>query len=159
MLDQGIQAFKDDANASSANQRTADYGAGMQTARGLIGPDTNFESRLGNPMQEAIRTKYAREYDNTERALSAKLRRAGQDDHLKKLSVANQLAEEESVMNMRKAELERKKRAMKRQARAGVIGTALGLVGAAAGAAIGGPAGASAGYMIGAGTGAMAAGS
>lgn len=150
---------KDDMNLG-ADQRSANYMGGAQEAgRGLIGQDDNFSQGLGfgdQAMSAAIKSKYNAKYNLGENRLAHEMKKAGQDDQIKKLQVTSQLASEEHQMNLQKEILRRKKIQAKKAARGQIIGQVLGITGAVAGGVIGAaaggagaPMGAMAGYQAG----------
>jgi hypothetical protein len=118
-------------------------------------------------LSQAIRSKYAGEFDRSMGRLKFDNVKAANTDHLKKLEVATQMANEEHAMNFQK-EMQRKKMAQAKKAMRGqLVGSVLGIVGGVVGGVvagagtlgIGAAAGASAGYAAGQGLGQAIGGS
>lgn len=157
--DYGLEARND----STAN-RLADYSQGNAAARGLMSAPDNYNQDLGysSPMQSAIKSKYSGQFEQGQKRLKLNTLRAADEDHLRKVQIANEMANEEMRINQQKEQLKRMKKLASRQARGQLIGSVLGVVGAVGGAvagtSMGGPAGGIAGAMAGQGIGQGAGG-
>ncbi len=140
------------------NQNVADnYAQGAQSAgRGLLNSHDNFNSGLSygdRATTAAIKSRYDRQYQQSENKLKLDVMKNAQSDHIRNLQVAGQAAGQEVALNKEKAILKWKKEQADKKARGQVIGTTLGIVGGVVGAIYGGPAGAGAGYALGSGVG------
>lgn len=158
MDDINAQSIALDARSETGASRAANYGSGTETARGLLNRPDTFSEGIGGgdpAMSQAIRAKYTSGFNrNVDRMNLQNLKKAG-DDHLKKLEVATQMANEEHKMNFEK-EMARKKAAQAKAAMRGqLLGSVLGIVGGVAGgvATGGNPMGIMAGAQLGSGTG------
>ncbi len=144
----------ENANQSAAS-RAQDYTKGFETARGLLKDDGSFNKSLGfgnDAMIGAIRQKYRGEYGMKERRIGQNLRQSAEQDYLKRLAIASEMAGQEHELNMQKEILRQKKAAAKRAARGQIIGTVLGIAGGVAGGVLGsaaGPTGTAAGISAG----------
>lgn len=151
MEDVTAQGFAQEARSESAADRMNNYTGGTETARGLLARD-NFSEGLGgspNPMREAIRSKYAGQFNRAQERLNLDMTKGANADHLRKLEVAQQMAADELKMNFEK-EMQRKKLARARAAaRGSVVGQVLGTVAAVVAGIYTGGSGAAAGYAAG----------
>lgn len=163
MDDINAQSFAQEARTESAAGRAANYSGGTDVARGLLNRPDHFSQSLGGgdpAMSAAIRSKYAGNFERSANRLNFDNVKNANADHLKKLEVATQMANEEHQMNFQK-EMMRKKAAQAKAAMRGqLVGSVLGIVGGAAGAGMGGgPAGMAGGQALGQGVGTAIGGS
>lgn len=153
MVSKEISDFGKEARADSAALRLQDYTSGTQSARGLLNDAGSLERSLSyqNPTLSAIKQKYgSSEFGRESKRLRLDMFRNAQEDNLRKVQVANELASQEIEINRQKEMLRRQRKAASKAARGQLIGSALGIIGAGAGMYLGGPgAGRVAGAMIG----------
>ncbi len=140
------------------NQQIADSYSqpAMAAGRGLLNSHDNFNNGLSFGDQAttaAIKSRYDKQYQQSESGLKLDMIKGAQADHVRNLQVATQAAGQEVAMNKEKAILKWKQEQAAKKARGQVIGTTLGIVGGVVGAIYGGPAGAGAGYALGSGVG------
>lgn len=157
-----VDNFSRQAAQESPVQRAQEITSGNSQARGLLSTPDKYTDQLSygdSAQRDAIRSKYSRGYYQNEQHLNIDALKNAQEDHLKKLEVATNMAGQEAEQNRQKLILQWKKAQAEKAARGQVIGTVLGIVGGTAGAVAGGGApGAMAGYSLGQGVG-QAAGS
>ena len=158
MDDINAQSFALEARNESAAGRAANYNSGNEAARGLLARDNAFGESLGGgpdpAMSAAIRNKYAGQFGQKMGRLNLENVKAANSDHLKKMEVATQMANEEHQMNFQKEMMRKKAAQAKQMMRAQLVGTVLGIVGGVAGgAATMSPQGAMAGMALGQGAG------
>lgn len=157
-MDINATNFAQEARTETAEGRHQNYMGGTEAARGLLNRQDNFGDTLGGgpdgALKAAIRSKYAGNFERAQDRLNFDMLKNAKSDHLKKLEVATQMAEQEHAMNFEK-EMQRKKMAQAKQAmRAQLVGSVLGIVGGVSGAAISGsPTGMLAGQALGQGVG------
>jgi hypothetical protein len=153
MVSKEISDFGKEARADSAQGRFEGYTGGSASARGLLSDSGGLDRSLSydNPTLSAIKQKYgASEFGRENKRLNLSMFRAAQEDNLRKVQVANELAGQEIEINRQKEMLRRQRKAASKAARGQLIGTALGIVGMGVGAYMGGPgAGRLAGAMVG----------
>jgi hypothetical protein len=125
-----------------------DYAQGM-----LEGTQIEPNYDLTNTLNDAIARRSRRGYDLGQAKLGAAAERYGQTQNLERVSKVNRLLQDEKRLNDQIAEMKQRAEQDRKRARAGVLGTILGIGGAVAGGAVGGPAGAMAGYQLGSGLG------
>lgn len=163
MISKEISDLGADARAGSAQQLYKDYtGEANQAASGLMADTSTerFNAGLGgnnDPTLSAIKNKYNKQFSHNQQRLSLGAMRDAEEDNLRKIQVANQLADQEMEMNRQKEMLKQQMKKAKRAARSATIGNILGVAGAGAGFAFGGgPAGAAVGMGSGQAIGNMA---
>lgn len=162
MVSKEISDFGKEARAGSAQSSFQNYNQGSQNASGLMNDSGSFDRGLAsqNPEMSAIKQKYNTDFGRNQKRLSLSLMKQGEEDHLRKVQIANQMASEEMQINQQKEMLKWQRKQAKKMARAQTIGSVLGIVGAGAGlATTGTAAGGMVGYSIGQGVGGAAAGS
>lgn len=170
MVSKEISDYGAEARAGSVAGRAADYSQGGAAARGLMNAPDNYSQDLGysNPTMSAIKSKYSGQFEQGQKRLQLNTLKAADEDHLRKVQIANEMANEEMRLNQQKEQLKRMKKLASRQARGQLIGSVLGVVGAVGGAVAGsaltanpagGVAGAMAGQGLGQGAGTMIGGS
>lgn len=139
---------------NTSNHQVADkYNAGNQQARGLLNSPSNFNQGLnyGDQVQsDAIKSRYNQAYGRQEQSLTLKNMMNADQDHVKQLQAASQLAGQEVETNKQKALLKNKIEQANKRARGQMLGSILGITGAVGGAYLGGGAGAGAGFQAGA---------
>lgn len=156
-----VSNFANQAAQESPQQRAQEVTGGESQARGLLNTPDKYSTQLAygdSATRDAIRSKYSRGYYASEQNLNIQALKNAQEDHLKKLEVATNMAGQEAEQNRQKLILQWKKTQAEKAARGQVIGTVLGVVGGVGGAMAGGAGGAIAGYELGQGAG-QAAGS
>lgn len=128
------------------------YTSGNAEARGLLAQPENFNQGLSfgdRATSDAIKGKYMQSYAHKESQLNNKMLQSADQDHVRKLQNAANMAGEEVELNKQKEILRHKKAQAARAARGAVLGQVLGITaGVVAGVYTGG-AGAGAGYMAG----------
>jgi hypothetical protein len=153
MVSKEISDFGKEAREGSAGERVREYSQGSRFASGLLDQPSSFERGLGgapaSPELSAIKAKYNQEFGQSQRRLNLNVMKQGEEDNLRKIQIANQMAAEEMEINRQKELLRWQRKQAKRAARGQMIGSVLGIVGAGAGMAIGGPGGRAAGGMVG----------
>lgn len=151
-----IQALGSEARNETAESMAKQYGGGTENARGLLNQGGNsFNSGLSygdKAMSSAIRGKYMGDFNRNAHKVNLNNLRNADEDHIRKLSVASELANQEVEMNRQKEILKHKMKQAKKQQRGALIGSVLGIVGGVAG----GVAGSMAAPGVGTGAGAMA---
>lgn len=153
---QEIREFSKEAQGRSNADLYKDYSSGLGSARGLMQDSGSFDAGLGtkNPTLSAIQSRYGQKYDQFEKGLKLDLMRKADEDNIKKLTIANQLADREMALNREREILKNKIKSAKKAARGATIGNILGIAGGAVGAYYGGgAAGGMAGMGIGQGVG------
>lgn len=168
---QAVGAVGTEARAQTADSMAKQYGAGTENARGLLNQGGNtFNEGLSygdKAMSSAIRGKYMGEFNRNAHKVNLNNLRNADEDHIRKLSVASELANQEVEMNRQKEILKHKMKQAKKQQRGAMIGQVLGIVGAVGGGVAGNIAapgvgtapGAMAGQAIGSGLGQAIGGS
>ena len=135
---------------STSDKEFANISQGTNDSRGLLTQPDNFSSGLASdPMSEAIRGKYSRNYNIHQSGLQNKMKVDARNSHFEKVRVAHELANEEAQINFQKEMTKYKQKMAKRQQRQALIGQTLGLVGGVVGGIYGGPAGAAGGSTAG----------
>lgn len=104
---------------------------------------------LTNTMNDAISRRSKRAYDLSQAKLGASAQQYGQQYNTERVAKVNKLLQEEKKLNDQIREMKERAEMDKKAARAGVLGSILGIGGAVAGGMAGGPAGAMAGYQLG----------
>lgn len=151
---------KDSGNESTGSLQNKYLGGAEQTARGLLKADDSAEKRMGmNPMSEAIKRKYNQKFSGEFERLKRDTMKGAQIDHMKKLEMASNLANEEHEFNMERERIKAEMKKARKAARGAILGNVLGIAGGVVGAVYGGPAGAAAGYQLGSGAGNAVGGS
>lgn len=164
MVSKEISDFGREARAGSADQSFRNYSQGNANAAGLMNDSGGFDRGLGssNPELSAIKSKYGGQFGREQKRLNLNLLKQGEEDNLRKIQIANQMASEEMAINRQKELLRWQRKQAKKAARGQMIGSILGIVGAGAGMAMGGEGGRAAGgmvgYSVGSGVGAVAGG-
>lgn len=133
---------------------------GVGETRGFLSNDNSFEKNLGNydpGLSKSIQDSANQKYFDNFRKLELESKHQAKDQYFRRLEHASDLVNQEFKYNEEIRIMKYKNKMAKKQARAGVISSVLGIGGAAVGAMVGGPAGAMAGYAVGSGVGGMAA--
>lgn len=149
--------FVKEAGQSDYGQLKNQYSA-QGEAQGLINKPDNYSKGLSfgdQALSSAIRGKYIGQNAPAQEKLNFDAGKMARESHLNKLAMANQLAADEAQMNLQKEILRQKKKQAAKAARGQVLGTVLG-IGGAAGAMFatgGNPMAGMAGYQAGAGAG------
>lgn len=142
----------DSAVNSSADKQLSNNLRGTESARGLLGPDANFEQGLGGQdkaLSQAIQNKYSQVQGGRDRQFQHEQKNMANQMHFEKVQHASELVNQEQQMNFQKAIEKKKREQASKAARGALVGQVLGIVvGAVAGAYTGG-AGAAAGYAAG----------
>ena len=158
MDSQQITDFGHEAQAGSGAQNYAKYNSGAPQVAGLMNQPDNYSQKLGgadNAQLNAIKSKYDQKFGQDQSRLNLTLMKQANEDHLRKVQIANQMANQEMEINRQKEMLRQQRKAAKRQARGAMIGNVLGIVGAVGGGLAGGlgtggtPMGAIAGASVG----------
>ncbi len=147
-----IGGLVNDANSQTNAQVAQNYSSGAGEARGLLNAPDHFNDSMayGDRAQtDAIKGRYNQEYGRQEKKLSLKTMMNADADHVKALSHASALANEEVRQNTEKEMLKHKISQANKRARAAIVGNVLGIVGAGAAIASGNPEMAGAGFMVG----------
>lgn len=153
-----VSDFAESARNESSAGLQSNYMGGTEAARGLLNQPDTFSRGLGgsdSATQAAIRSKMSQGFARSQNHLSIDTLKNANQDHLKKLEVATQMAAEEQSMNLQKEILRKKQKQAQAAMRGQLIGTVLGIAGGVGGAMIpgAGAAGAMAGYQLGSGAG------
>ena len=155
--DKSLAAFSreqlNQTNQSRANSYTQDA---LPAAKGLLNADDNFNGGLSygdKATSQAIKSRYAQGYHQSENKLKLDMIKGAQADHIHALGVASKAAGLEVEQNRQKMQLKWKIEQANKKARGAVVGEVLGITaGIVAGVYTGG-AGAAAGYSAGKGVG------
>lgn len=155
--DPSISAVGSDARNETAKSLAGQYSGGVENARGLLsqgGNELNSGLNYGDQaMSLAIRQKYMGEFNRNVHKVNLNNLRAADEDHIRKLSVASELANQEVEMNRQKEILKHKMKEAKKAQRGAMVGQVLGIVGGVVAGAYSGGAAAGAGYAVGSGIG------
>jgi len=155
-----VSGLLKESQGETAADRLNTYKQAGREAKGLLNADSSFNTGLSyrSPQTDAIRSKYLGEFNKAQERVDLDLSKSATNDHVKKLAIATDLANQEIQINRQKAMMRSRIKRANKQARAQTIGAVLGIVGAGAGAFFGGPSGAVGGGMVGQGIGNAAAG-
>lgn len=135
-----IRAFGQEARSRSNADLANTYSADLGQARGLLQDSGGADKAMGyqNPSLAAIKSKYGQDYSRMERGIKLDNIRSANEDNIKKLQIANQLANEELALNRQREALKNKMKAAKKAARGAMIGNILGVAGGGAALALSG---------------------
>lgn len=155
MISSEISGYGNEARQGSIDKNYSNYSQGLSQGRGLMDNVGNFSERLGSatPEASAIRAKYDQDFGKEQKRISLGMMRQAQEDNIKKLQAANQMADQEMEINRQKELLKWQRKQAKKAARGQLVGNVLGIVGAVGGAVVGGAPGAMVGYSVGQGAG------
>lgn len=162
--DQNLRQLSGEARSTTAEGLNQNYSQDLGKARGLLNSgDGGFNDRLGydnKVVRDAIKSKYNQDFAQSEKKIKLQNMMNANEDQLKRLSVASNMANEEVATNQRKWELKQKMDQQRRAARAQMVGAVLGIAGGIAGGVVtgGSPMGIMAGAQLGQGVGQVAGG-
>jgi hypothetical protein len=134
-----VTDFSNLAASDSTAQRHSNYMGGTEAARGLLNSPDSYSGGLSygdSAVRDAIRQKGVGSFNQSQNRLSIETLKRADQDHVKKLEVASQMANEEFQMNMQKEILRKKQAQAKQMARGAMVGSVLGIVGAVGGASV-----------------------
>jgi hypothetical protein len=138
--------------SQSAQDMAGQYTSGNSEARGLLKDPGNTNRQLAfddHAMGDAIRSKYTQNYAHKESQLNNKMLQSADQDHIRQLNVAANMAGEEVEQNRQKEMLRWKMQQANRAQRGQVLGHVLGITGAVVAGIYTGGAGAAAGLAAG----------
>lgn len=152
-----ISDFAAEARSESAAGRANEYGGAAQSAaQGLLNRPDTFTRSLGGGadpvLSQAIRSKANQSYGLARERIELNNLKNASADHLQKLQVATQMAQDEYRMNFEKEMLRKQQAQAKQMMRGQLIGSVLGITGGVVGGVMGsgaGPLGAAAGAQAG----------
>lgn len=138
--------------------RVMEQGPGGYSQGLLEGTSQGPQYDLTNTMNEAIARRSRRDFDLGQAELGARADQYGQAYQTERVAKVNKLLQDEKRLNDQIKEMKERAEMDRKAARAGVLGSILGIGGAVVGGMAGGPAGAMAGYQLGQGSGQMIGG-
>lgn len=148
-----VKQRSDDALSSTPQGINQGYLQGTESADKMMNREDSFNSNIGNPMSDAIRSKFSQGYNQDRQSLQRSTGLEARNSYFQKLQSAADLVAKEQALNHQKQMAAYQAKQDKKRARGALVGQVLGIGGMVAGGMAGGPGGAMAGGAIGQGVG------